>query len=102
MPSYHAATWQAQQVAFSHSTIGSPALFTLQAALDNNYVTGFPGLASKSLRQHPSQSKATSKGHIDQIRQGTKSTKLKPTVQPSPDHEFDFPKPLPKGERTHS
>jgi hypothetical protein len=39
---------------------------------------------------------------MDQIRQGTKSTKPKPTVQPSPDHEFDFPKPLPKGERTHS
>jgi hypothetical protein len=93
---------KAHQVAFSHSTIGSPALSTLQAAVDNNYVTGFPGLTSKSLRQHPPQSKATSKGHMYQIRQGTKSTKSKPIVQPSPDHEFDFPNPLPKGERTHS
>jgi hypothetical protein len=46
----HCDPTKAQQIAFSHSAIGGPELSTLQAALDNNYVTGFPVLTSKSLR----------------------------------------------------
>lgn len=69
---------KAQQVAFSHATLFSPPLSTLQIALNEHWVTGFPGLNSKSLRRHPPQSKATTKGHMDQIRQGTRSTKPKP------------------------
>ena len=40
---------KAQQVAFSHAALGSPVLSTLQQALENNYITGFPGLTSKAL-----------------------------------------------------
>ena len=97
----------AQQVAFSHAALFSPSLSTLQKALDNNYITGFPGLNSKSLRRHPPQSIATTKGHMDQIRQGTKSTKPKqpkqqPTEAPTASPDEPFPHSLSKGKRTHA
>ena len=93
---------KAQQVAYSHSTLGSPVLDTLQHALDNLWITGFPGLNSKSLRRHPPQSKATTKGHMDQIRKGTKSTKQKQAQEPPQEPTCESPAPLPKGQRTHS
>ena len=40
-------------VTFHHAALGSPALSTLQKALDKGYVHGFPGLSSQSLRSHP-------------------------------------------------
>ena len=113
VPKFHMANaansdpTMAQQVAFSHAALFSPALSTLQTALDNNYITGFPGLNSKSLRRHPPQSKATTKGHMDQIRQGTKSTKPKSpppasTSSPTTEPLEAFPPALTKGERTHT
>ena len=57
----------AQQVAFSHAVLFSPVLSTLQRALDNYFIDGFPGINSKSLKRHPPQSKATTKGHMDQL-----------------------------------
>ena len=55
-------------VSYAHASLGSPVISTLSTALDNHYVSGFPGLTPKSLRKYPPQSLATAKGHLDQTR----------------------------------
>ncbi len=69
----HATT--EQQVAFAHAALFSPAISTLKKALDRGYLSPFPGLTSKTLKQYPPHSMATAKGHLDAIRKNQKSTK---------------------------
>lgn len=88
----------ADMVAFSHATLFSPAISTLQQALDNGYITGFPGLTSANLKKFPPQSIAMHKGHMDQSRKNQRSTK------PAQNIDLDsilFPQPLPTGARTN-
>jgi hypothetical protein len=40
-------------VAFTDAALGSPVLSTLRTTLSNQYITGFPGLSSKLVRNHP-------------------------------------------------
>jgi hypothetical protein len=40
-------------VAFAHATLFSPSLSTLEKALNNGYLTNFPGLNAQSLRKFP-------------------------------------------------
>ena len=71
-------------VAFHHAALGSPTFSTLQKALDNGYLSGFPGLSSQSLRRYPPFSAATIKGHQDLARKNVKSTKPKSESPPKP------------------
>ena len=94
------STTPADLVAFAHAALFSPATTTLQKAVDLNYVTGFPGLSSRSLKKHTPVSEATAKGHLDQARKGRQSTKK--TKPEATDSESDtFPAPLPNGHKTH-
>jgi len=68
----------AELVAFAHASFFSPAHRTLQQALKCNYVNHFPGLTAQALCNHPPQSVATVKGHLDQSHKNQRSTK--PTV----------------------
>jgi hypothetical protein len=95
----------AELVAYAHATLFSPALSTLEKALQKGYVRNFPGLTAKTLRRHPPRSVATAKGHLDQVRKNLRSTKAspahdKPSVkiehQSSPDDAFPTHE-----ERTH-
>ena len=90
-------------VAFSHATLFSPTLPTLQIALDKGYISNFPGLTSKSLKQHPPKSVAMLKGHMDQTKAGVQSTqpKLPKQEQEAQIEEILFPKPLHNGARTN-
>jgi hypothetical protein len=72
----------ANLVTFVHATLFSPALSTLEKALNHGYLTNFPGLTPKTLCKYPPQSIATSKGHQDQMRLNQRSTKPKPTPIP--------------------
>jgi len=67
----------ADLVAFSHATLFSPALSTLERAIAKGYVTGFPGLTNATLKRHPPQSIAMHKGHLDQERKNLRSTRNK-------------------------
>jgi hypothetical protein len=67
----------AQIVAFAHAALFSPALSTHEAALQQGYLTNFPGLTTRSLRKHPPQSYAMVKGHLDHTQQDQRSTKSK-------------------------
>ena len=68
----------AEQVAFAHAALFSPALSTLEKALGRGFLTNFPGLTLAHLRQFPPQSMAMQKGHMDQIRQNQRSTTKTP------------------------
>ena len=66
----------ADLVAYSHASLCSPTLSTLEKALKNNYIRNFPGLSLKSLRKHPPKSIATAKGHLSLTRARNKSSSL--------------------------
>jgi hypothetical protein len=70
---------QAQIVAYYHATMGSPSISTLEDALNRQFVQ-LPGLTLEMLRKYPPSSVATAKGHMDQFRQGMRSTKSTPSV----------------------
>jgi hypothetical protein len=78
-------------VAYSHATLFSPALSTLEKALQCGYVRNFPGLSVKTLQRHPPRSVATAKGHLDQVRQGLRSTRVAPKELPLPNFDDTFP-----------
>ena len=92
----------AELVAFAHATLCSPVLSTLCAALDKGYISGFPGLTSKTLRKYPPQSVAMAKGHLDQTRKNQRSTQsaAAPIIEDDPNAD-QFPTSLDNGERTH-
>jgi len=72
----------AELVAFAHATLFSPALSTLETALTKGYLTNFPGLTRTTLKKHPPRSAPMVKGHLDQKRKNTQSTKPKPPKEP--------------------
>ncbi len=55
-------------VAFAHSTLFSPALSTLEFALNKGFLTNFPALTTKNLSRYPPVSRPMDKGHLDQTR----------------------------------
>ncbi len=67
---------QAKTVAFLHAALGSPVVSTLIAAIDKGFVD-WPALTTTAVRRNLPTSIATAKGHLDQTRQGQRSTKKK-------------------------
>ena len=67
----------AEIVAFSHASLFSPSLTTLENALKKGFLTNFPGLTAKALRKYPPRSYVMVKGHLDQARKHQRSTKAK-------------------------
>ncbi|KAI2495546.1 hypothetical protein MHU86_18991 [Fragilaria crotonensis] len=68
----------AELVAFAHAALFSPALSTLQKAIDNGYLPNFLGLTALGLPIPASV--AMIKGHLDQSRKNQRSTKLTATT----------------------
>ena len=65
-------------IKFSHATLFSPSLSTLQEALkDNSELEQFPGLTLSSLNKYPPVSMPMHQGHLDQTRANQRSTKPK-------------------------
>ena len=87
---------------YSHASLFSPVLSTLEAALQRNFLINMPGLTCANLKRYPPHTVATAKGHLKQTRKGVQSTKSKdPTPLPLLDHD-SFPEPLTNGQRTHN
>jgi hypothetical protein len=75
---YHQPTI-AKPMAYLSATIGSLPVKTLCNAVDNDWLTSFPGLTSSAIRKHlPKSISTTTMGHMHMIRKGVRSTK--PTV----------------------
>jgi hypothetical protein len=81
-----------ESVAFAHVTLFSPALSTLENALSNHWLNNFPGLDLGTFCRNAPTSIPMDKGHMDQIRQNTRSTKPKPP-KPAPDTDAN-PSPI--------
>jgi Reverse transcriptase (RNA-dependent DNA polymerase) len=69
-------------VAFAHAALFSPTITTLQKALRNNLLVGFPGLTLSSIRDFPPITAATIKGHLDQNRQNKAPSNKIPNAIP--------------------
>ena len=68
---------QADLCDFWHGTFGSPALSTFINAVDKGYIK-LPGISASLLHKHAPNPLATSFWHLDQTRQGLRSTKTAP------------------------
>ena len=77
-------------VEFSHGALFSPTNATLEKALQKGYIHGLPGLNVKTLRRFKPNSKATAKGHLDQVRQNLQLTKPK-KCDPTATDQDTFP-----------
>jgi len=90
----------ADLVAFAHAAMFSLALSTLEAVLQGRHLPEFSGLTLQHLQQHPPQSIAMIKGHLDQTHQNQCSTHWQNITQPeiTKDH---FPVSDPEATCTH-
>jgi hypothetical protein len=84
---YHQPTI-AKLMAFHNATIGSLPVATLCNAIDNDWLTSFPGLTSKAIRKHLPKSISTAMGHMHMIRKGIRST-AKPTINEIMNEELE-------------
>ena len=75
----------AAHITLFHATLFSPSIFTFYSAIDAGLLNSLPGnITSSQTRKHIFFSEAIYKGHLDQERQGIRSTKLqkpRPTLQ---------------------
>ena len=69
-----AKTTATDLVDFHHRSLGSPSISTLTQAIQNGFLSSFPGLTTELVRRHLPKSTATAKGHLHQTRQGIQST----------------------------
>jgi hypothetical protein len=94
VPSVHAANSAYHQptiaklMAYLNATIGSLPVKTLCNAIDNDWLTSFPGLTSKAIRKHLPKAISTTMGHMHMIRKGIRSTN-QPTVNEIMNEEID-------------
>ena len=66
----------AQRVAFTSSMLGNPADSTLVSAALATHLKSIPNVTTKNIQNFLPNSIESAKGHLDQSRQGTWSTKL--------------------------
>ena len=100
----------AELVAFAHASLFSPALSTLQQALQRGYLPNFMGLTAQALNKYPPQSVAMVKGHLDQTRKNQLSTRRTRPPTPTPlnaaadialNTDIPFPLSDPNNARSH-
>jgi len=61
----------ADLVAYSHASLGSPVVSTVQHAITKDWLTNFPGLKQPTFNKNLPHTTATAKGHMHQQHQGT-------------------------------
>jgi hypothetical protein len=99
VPLVHAANSAYQQptitklMAFLNATIGSLPVKTLCNAIDNDWLTSFPGLTSSAIRKHLPKSTSSTMRHMHMIRKGIRPSN-KPTVNKIMNEEINPEPPL--------
>ena len=68
----------ADRVAFMHASMFSPSISTCCKAINAGYLSSWPGLTAKQVRQHQPHPAAMVQGHLDQQRAGLRSTQTPP------------------------
>ena len=86
---------------YAHAIFFSPVPATMLKALQRKYIHGIPGLNINTFKTNLPHTIATTKGHLDQVRQNKQSTKQTPPdpfLQLPPETQEDFqPTPTPDG-----
>jgi hypothetical protein len=72
----------------NNATIGSLPVKTLCNAIDNDWLTSFPGSTSSAVRKHLPKSISTTMGHMHMIRIGIRPTN-NPTVNEIMNEEIE-------------
>jgi hypothetical protein len=91
---------------FYFACLNFPVKSTLILAIKAGYLKGFPGLTVDRVRRHINIDVASKRGHMDQVRQGRRSSKRAsssiPIVLPHDrvDSNMDTPPQQPSNERT--
>jgi hypothetical protein len=75
-------------MAYLNAAIGSFPVETLCNAIDNDWLTSFPGLTSKAIRKHLPKAISTTMGHMHMTRKGIRSTTT-PTINDIMNEEID-------------
>ena len=86
-----------QLIEFYHATLSYPAVSTWCKAITAGYFQGWPGLTAKRVRRFIKVSDETEMRHMDQQRQGIRSTKRTET---EPDSMATVPQ-IPNSDRCH-
>ena len=78
-----------EHLRFLHAASFSPVLSTWEAAVKNNNFVTWPAITTKNIRKYMEKTPATVKGHMDQLRQNTQSTKTNTTkiTEEAQEHE---------------
>lgn len=84
---------------FYHATLFSPVKSTLIKAVKKGYLRGWPGLKAQAIQVHIRNEEATVKGHMNQTRQGIRSTKN--NNQQREDDSMETSLQEPENERTN-
>jgi hypothetical protein len=74
---------KADLVTFLHATCSSPATSTFLQVIKAGYFTTWPGLTPELVSKYLPKSVASIKGHLDQQHKNVRSTKPKPSSEPS-------------------
>ena len=61
---------------FMHAALGSPAVSTLNKAINNKLLLSWPGLTVGNVNKYITDSDAALKGHMDRVRKNLRSTKI--------------------------
>jgi hypothetical protein len=81
---------QKDLINYLHAACFSPVKSTWISAIKNGNLTSWPGLTEQAVEKHLSKSTSTTKGHLNQQRQNTRTTKVKDTnvivTEPDLDH----------------
>ena len=80
----------AEYVAFAHECFGSPVASTFHAAAQRGFLANYRRLTAAMIATHRPNTLATAKGHLDQTRQGLRSTKVPPAVVLAPETNTDM------------
>ena len=80
----------ADYVVWAHASFGAPPISSFLGAADAKYLGNYPRITPKLIRQNEPHVPQTALGHLNQTRQGQRSTK-----SPKPVREQQRPQPLP-------
>lgn len=81
---YHTST-QEELLQFLHSAAGYPVPSTWIPAINHGNYTTWPGLSHDAVHKHLAKAIPTVQGHLNQQRKNLRSTKSKPTTEPTPE-----------------
>ena len=91
---------KAKLILYQHAVLSVPPVATLIMAINNKWLTSFPGMTVNNARRHLPKSIQTSMTHLAMIRKNVRSTKeTEPTVDELMNEEEKDPEIIPPGKQ---